>query len=264
MSDGGTRDDDPFGAALKAAAARIAPDTRGDPAANITLSVSTLQATGEPFRRLNYQDAYNADGLATLQDLTSRAEAIYQQTHVLAEALGHLIATTADPPVRVGGLAGVLDTIAATSHPLGAPLHQVRREARLVRWLNTVRNKAVQHRVQNGYTNNNAIVAPDGFVLIRKPHPPDDPTARKARATLTGFNRSFGVQLDSGEGSDEALAYLDLASHSIYRTHPGQADPAREIVEAARVHQVVMSSAVLDNIAWAVTGLISATPVLEP
>jgi hypothetical protein len=251
---------DLFGSALKVAAERVEPGATGDPAASVALALSTLQGTGAPFRRANYQDGYNATPLETLQDFTSRAEAIYQQTHVLGEALAHLIATTAEPPLAVGGLPAVLEDIAKAGHPLGAKLHGVRRELRMLRWLNTARNKAVQHRARNGYTNNNAIVASDGFVLIRKPSQPADAVVRKARGALTGFNRTFGVALEPGGGADEAVAYLDLASHSIYRDHPGQADPARDIVEEARVHHLPMSAPVLDNIAWAVTGVMSVTP----
>jgi hypothetical protein len=130
----------------------------------------------------------------------------------------------------------------------------------MLRWLATVRNKAVQHRAQNGYIDNNAIVLTDGFVLIRKPTPPASAVVHKARAALVGLVREFGLNLETEVGAHETVAYLDLVSHGILRSHPGRADPARAIVEQAGVHNIVMSAAVLDNIAWAVGGLIELVP----
>jgi hypothetical protein len=48
-------------------------------------------------------------------------------------------------------------------------------------------NKAVQHRAQNGYIDNNAMVAADVFVLFRKPTERTPEAAKKARACLPAW-----------------------------------------------------------------------------
>jgi hypothetical protein len=86
-------------------------------------------------------------------------------------------------------------------------------------------------------------------------------TGRKARASLRGLAKQFGTSSNANAGDAESLAYLDLVSHSIIRTHPGQADPARRVVEEAEAYQVVASAAVLDNMAWVLGSLVELAPM---
>jgi len=92
------------------------------------------------------------------------------------------VGATASPAVEVTSLACLDDYVA--KHPteqLASQMRSIRREVRLLSWVCTVRNKAVQHRHENGYTGNRAIVPLDGFAIMRKPLPAPPENVRKAR-----------------------------------------------------------------------------------
>lgn len=238
-----------FSAALAIAAKRADRLDNTSPGTSIVLGLSNMQQTGAPFwRTANYEAAYNANALEVFQDFSSRTEAVYQQVHALGEACARLVAASTEPPIAAKNLAQLEER--AQRHPLAPEIRRRRREIELLRWLATVRNKAVQHRAENGYTANAVILLRDAFVLLRKPTPPPATTVRRARATLTGLMRSYGsIQLNPKGGDSEVIAYLDVVAHGLWRDQPGQADPAHRVVREARMHNLVVSAAVLGNIA---------------
>jgi hypothetical protein len=253
-------DTDPFATTLAIAAKRADRLPTDDLAKTIILGLSSLQATGNAFRVPGYQAVYEASPLETFNDFSTRAEGIYQQIHALSESVARLVGKSATPPLVASNVGALADRATTENHPLAPELSLRAREIELLRWLGTVRNKAVQHRAQNGYTDNKAIVLKDGFVLARKPSPPTRDAVRKARGALVGLVRQFDVALDTSTGPHETLAYLDLVSHGIFRAHPARADPARRIVRDAAVHYIVVSSAVLNNVAWALGRLLELAP----
>ncbi len=253
-------DRSPFDLAISNAVKRADRLPSADLGTTLVLALSNLQGVGMLFRMSDYQVAYEEQPLETFQDLSSRTDAVYQQVHALSESIARLLADTASPPLRATGFTALIDRAATDGHQLAGQLRTRSREVQLLRWLATVRNKAVQHRAQNGYIDNKAIVLTDGFVLIRKPTPPASTLVHKARSALIGLVREFSLDLETDAGADETIAYLDLVTHGILRSHPGRADPARAIIEQAGIHNVVMSAAVLDNIAWAIGRLIELVP----
>jgi hypothetical protein len=244
--------DDPFGIALAVAAKRADRLATADLGTSIVLALSNLQSTGGPFRVADYQAAYNRRPLEVFQDFTSRVESVYQQIHALGEAVARLVVASADPALSARNIGELADKVEACEHPLAPEVRGRKREIELLRWLATVRNKAVQHRAKNGYTDNKAIMLTDGFVLIRRPIEPASDVVRKARAMLVGFGREFGLPLDTETGGREIVAYLDLVSHGLWCCHPPQADSARRVIQGAGMHYIVMSASVLDNVAWSV------------
>lgn len=241
---------DPFGLALAIAARRADRLDTKSPGTAIVLGLAGLQATAEPFQSPNYQAMYNARPLDVFQDFSSRTESFYQQIHALSEAVARLVGSTATPGVSASNLGALAEAVEAQRHPLAPEVRACRREIELLRWTATVRNKAVQHRAANGYTDNKAIVLPDGFALLRKPAPPDLSDVRRARAMLVGLVRHYGLGLDTAGGDRETFAYLDLVSHSLWREQPAHADPARRLVRDANLHYLVMSVPFVENIAW--------------
>lgn len=252
--------EDHFNRAMALAVRRADKLRTADAAKSLVLGLGNLRAAGTLFREPDYQAIYNAKPMETLEQLTAGTESVYQQTHSLSETVAHLLATTATPQLPPRGLRSVVETALRDNHPIAAALRSRHRELRVLMWLGTVRNKAVQHRAQNGYVDNNAMVARDVFVLFRKPTEPAPDDVKKARACLTGLIRSFSMPLDPGTGAREVVAYLDAVSHGLFREHPSRADPARAIVEGAGQHDVVMSAAVLDNVAWALASLVDVVP----
>jgi hypothetical protein len=251
---------DSFDRAVALAVKRADETPTADAAKSVLFGLGSLRAAGALFRAADYQVAYNAEPLEALQALIAGVESVYQHTHSLSESVAHLIATTATPPLPAGGLQAVVDTAEKANHPVAPALRARHRELQLLRWLGTVRNKAIQHRAQNGFIDNNAMVAKDLFVLFRKPTEPAPVVAKKARACLTGLVRRFSIPLDPGPGPREAVAYLDAVSHGLLRVHPNRADPARRLVEEAAQYDVLMSAAALDNIGWALASLIEVVP----
>lgn len=147
----------------------------------------------------------------------------------------HMLTRATTPTLASTSLAGLLDELDANpSHALAGPRRTRNRQVRLLRWLGTVRNKAVQHRVQEGYTDNAGIVLSDAYVLVRKPGEAPADAARKAKQLLRGLTRTYNIRLDETEGTHENLAYLDLVSPGLLQRAPGQADPARHRRRSAR------------------------------
>lgn len=255
-----TPSEDHFNRAIALAARRADKLPTADAAKNLVIGLGNLRSAGTLFREPDYQAVYNRKPLETLQHLTTGIESVYQQTHSLSESVAHLIAATAAPPLPTAGLQAVVERALKDNHPIAPALRARHRELRVLKWLGTVRNKAVQHRAENGYIDNNAMVAKDVFVLFRKPTEPTPEAAKNARAYLRGLIRAFSIPLDPGTGAREAVAYLDAVSHGLFREHPGRAGPARTLVEDAAQYDVVMSTATLDNIAWALASLIEIVP----
>jgi hypothetical protein len=251
---------DSFKRAVALAVKRADMSPTADAAKSLLFGIESLRTAGAPFRAPDYQVAYNKQPLESLQALIAGAESVYQQTHSLSESVAYLVAMTAAPPLPAGGLQSVVAAAERVNHPIVRALRARRRELQLLKWLGTVRNKAIQHRAQNGYVDNNAMVAKDVFVLFRKPTEPAPVAAKKARACLTGLIRGFSIPLDPGTGPREAVAYLDAVSHVLLRLYPSRADPARRLVEGAAQYDVVMSAAVLDNIGWALANLLEVVP----
>ena len=241
---------DSFEVALAIAARRADRLDSTSPGTAIILGLTGLQSTAEPFRSPNYQAKYNARPLEVFQDFSSRTDSFYQQIHALGEAVARLVGGTATPAVSASNLGALAEAVEAQQHPLAADVRARKREIALLRWMATVRNKAVQHRAANGYTDNKAIVLPDGFALLRKPAAPNTSDVRKARALLVGFVRQYGLGLDVASGDREILAYLDLVSHGLWQDHPAQADPARRLIRDAGMHYLVVSPPVVENVAW--------------
>lgn len=250
-----------FGHAVHMAIKRADRLATADLGSTIVLALTNLEAVGAVFRTPNYQTVYNEHPAEVFQDLSMRADGIYQQLHALCEQITQLIRQATEPPLAASSLGGLAAEADKKGHPLSAALRSRRRELNLLTWLCAVRNKAVQHRAENGYHDNNAIVLTDGFVLLRNPVPPKSSIARKAQAALRGLVIDFGLDLDiEHAGAQETVAYLDLVAHGLVRQHPARADPARRVIEEAGLHYVCASAAILDNMAWALGRLLEIAP----
>jgi hypothetical protein len=185
--------------------------------------VLALRATATPVALDRYQDAYNERPAEIFQAFNSGLDALYQQLHAVIESGTRLLRAHAPPAISGSSLASVDGYFAndGGAHPLAARWRKVQREITLLRWVCTVRNKAVQHRDQNGYIGNRAIVLSDGFALLRKPLGIDPAELRKAKGLLRGFVRRYGIGLDPEAGDVEIVTYLDLVSHSLYGWYDG-------------------------------------------
>jgi hypothetical protein len=253
---------EPFERAVSAALPRV-EDQVGEGLGRALLNaLFVLRSAVRPLLHDNYQTAYEAGGAEFYMRFESDASNVYAQMHTTVALASALVGGRAQPPLEAAGLAGLESLVDAHSgHPLGAELRRRRREMALLRWLGRVRNKAVQHRVESGSLDAKAIVLRDGIVLIRtRPEVPAR-QLRKARALLTGFNRKYSLNLDTG-GRDEPFAYLDLVSHSLYELGRfGDFDTARRVVEDARLFHLTVSPRLIRNTDVALASLIDAAKV---
>jgi hypothetical protein len=209
-----------------------------------------------------YQDAYNAQPAEIFQTFNSGLDALYQQLHAVIESGTRLLHAHTTPEISGLSLASVDGYFAkdGRAHPLAASWRKVQREIALLRWVGTVRNKAVQHRDQNGYIGNRAIVLTDGFALLRKPLGIEPTELRKATGLLRGFVRRYGIGLDPEVGGVELVTYLDLVSHSLCGLSPAEYDRAREVVAGARRHDLIVSQPFLANVDRCFAALINLIP----
>ena len=182
-----------FNRAIALAARRADKLPTADAAKSLVIGLGNLRSAGTLFREPDYQAIYNAKPMETLQRLTTGIESVYQETHSLSESIAHLIAATATPQLPTAGLQAVVERVLKDNHPIAPALRTRHRELRVLKWLGAVRNKAVQHRAQNGYIDNKAMVAKDVFVLFRKPTEPTPEAAKKPRGYLAWIHRIMPV-----------------------------------------------------------------------
>lgn len=211
-----------------------------------------------------YQAAYERGHAEFFQTFSSGLESLYQQLHAATAETARLVGAAAKPAVDVTSLAGLDDYVAR--HPteqLASQVEGIRREVRLLSWICTVRNKAVQHRHENGYTGNRAMVPLDGFAVMRKPLPATPEIVRKARGMLRGLVRPYGIALDTETGDVEMITYLDFVSHSLYAVSRDEFDRARAVVAEAAAHDLVVSLPFLATVDQALAALIALAPEMR-
>lgn len=244
------------------AVAQRATSADDDIARSLLNQIVTLQATADSLWIPDFRAAYEHEQAEFYVRTVAAADALYQQLHAATAAAARLVGGSANEPLlNVRSLAALDAAVAkAPTHPLAASFRRVRREVALLRWLSTVRNKAVQHRAEEGYVTSTAIVLVSAIVFSRKSDPPEGDEVRKAKALLRGLIRRYGLGLDPGEGNREAIAYLDVVSHALFATTPAEYDSARAIVERAAMHDLVVSQDLLSNADAALAQLIDLIP----
>jgi hypothetical protein len=249
-----------FNRSLTAVAQRASTD-RGTAAHSLLNQVVALQATADAVALADYRSAYESGGADFYVQTVAGIDAAYQQMHAAVAAAAQLVGANVHPAIRTRTLVGLQNGADATGpHPLAGQLRAIRREVELLRWLSTVRNKAVQHRSEEGYLESMAIVLVSAFVVSRKPGPPPASELRKARSLLRGLIRRYGLSLDPGDGEREAVAYLDVISHALLPTSPAEYDAARTVVAAAGMHDLIVSHDLFTNADGALAALIGLSP----
>jgi hypothetical protein len=101
----------------------------------------------------DFRAAYEHEQAGFYVKTVAAADALYQQLHAATAAAARLVGGSANEPLlNVRSIAALDAAMAkAPAHPLAASFRRIRREVALLRWLSTVRNKAVQHRAEEGY-----------------------------------------------------------------------------------------------------------------
>lgn len=251
-----------FVASTNAVAERTQGESVDDLAKTTLLQVMALRTTATPLALDAYQDEYNRGPGEVFEAFNSGLDSLYQQLHAVIESAARLIESRAAPVIDPAGLTGLGEYFAkdGARHPLASHWRSIRREQTLLRWIGTVRNKAVQHRDQNGYIGNRAIVLTDGFALLRKPLGIGPSELRKARELLRGLVRRYNIPLDPEVGDVEIVTYLDLVSHSLYEISPAEYDRAHDVVAEARRHDLIVSRPFLSNADQALAALIGLVP----
>ncbi len=244
-------------------AAQRATSAGDDPARSLLNQIVSLQATADPLWITDFRAGYDREPAEFYVRVVANTEALYQQLHAATAAAARLVGASAaaGSPLDVPSLASleaVLDKDVA--HPMAASFRRVRREVALLRWLSTVRNKAVQHRSEEGYLDSDAIVLQSAMVFLRKPGSVQDREVRRARDLLRGLVRRYDLSLDPDHGQRETIAYLDVVSHALFPTAPAQFDSARVAVERAAVHDLVVSQDLLSNADVAMSRIIELIP----
>jgi 3-dehydroquinate dehydratase len=253
---------DPFDALVAAVAARADREAADDLGTALVHHVMSLRQTAGALMPDSYRAAYERDGAGFYQALTAGLDALYQQIHAAVEASVKLVGSRAQPTMQLKNIASLESAIERQqTYPIAAAVRQIGRELRLLKWLCAVRNQAVQHRVENGYLGNRAVVLSDGYAELRKPVAEiDRGHVRKAQALLRGYVRRYGLRLDVEARSPELIAYLDLVSHSLYAESAADFDTARRVVEEAGAHDVIVSRPMIQNTAAALTCLVRLAP----
>jgi hypothetical protein len=136
-----------------------------------------------------------------------------------------------------------------------------RRELDLLRWLCTVRNKAIQHRAEHGYTGGRSVVMPGHFALLYATAHTSRSAIDHAHDVFTALRAKLGPWIVEPVRSREVVTYLDFASHELLADHPHDYDTARATIAEARAFDVVVSAPMLENTDSGLAKLIAlATP----
>lgn len=250
-----------FSRTFQVAAARAPREDVDAPTTALANRVVSLQTVSAPLAVDGYQAAYERGHIEFFQTFSSGLESLYQQLHAASAEIASLVGAAASPAVAITSLAGLVDYVAKhPSEELASHMRGIRREVDLLSWLCKVRNKAVQHRHENGYTGNRMIVQLDGFAMLRKPLPAPPQVVRKARGMLRGLVRRYSIALDTGTGDVEMITYLDLASYSLFAVSPGEFDRARAVIAEAARHDLIVALPFLDTVDQALAALIGLIP----
>lgn len=246
---------------MSAAAARASRTDLDDPGTSLLNQVVAVQSASRAVAFDDYRAEYDEHQAEFFVSVTAGIDSFYQQMHAATATAARLVGRHAAPKIDVKTLAALQAELERSpEHPLAPRLRAIRRQVGLLRWLSTVRNKAVQHRAEEGYLGNRGMVLQSGIAIMRKPGPPAPADARKAKDLLRGLIRKYAVPLDPGEGDYEAVAYLDFLSHALFATEKSDFDTARRVIEDARVHNLIVCVDLVNNADTALAALIDLVP----
>jgi len=251
-----------FERSVSAAIPRVA-DRAGHNADSALISaLFSLRQVATPLLVENYVVAYEADPVNFYLGMDSSTTSFYSQIHSTLAIAAALVAARASPAFEgVAGLAALEQHAARDqSHPLAAELRRRRREVGLLRWLARVRNKVVQHRVENDSMRASVVLDANGLAIVRTHTAPDAAQVRKARGLVAGFNRKYGNQVET-DGTHEPFARLAIASHFLHEWGEfGEFDAARAVAEEAHLFHLTVTPPLIRNADAAMASLIEAAP----
>jgi hypothetical protein len=123
-----------------------------------------------------------------------------------------------------------------------------------------VRNKAVQHRAENGYTGGRSIVLPGHFALCHASEPPAGELVEAAFRQFGHMEERYGAWEVAPVRSREAITYLDLASHELFDVAPDDYDACRRVVARTRAFDLVVSAPLMENADASLARLLRMAP----
>ena len=229
------------------------------------MDVTLWERSAQSLAAEDYRALYEADRAGFYLEALRSTTAFYQQLHVAVATAVVFVGSCAKPPVppKIDSLQKLGQSLA--DHPdadMRARFGGIQREVRYLKWLCTVRNKAVQHRAGNDHHGSDALILPDGLAFIRRRHPIDELLVATARSALERVNRSYGLAFDT-VGTSEVFAYLDFVSQRLYAAEDDEFDRLRQLIQRARLHQVIMSPHLIETTDRALATLIGMLPA-EP
>ena len=131
------------------------------------MDVILWQRSAEPLLAPDYQARYAVLGADFYLDSLLGTVGFYQQLHVVVAGAVVLARSCADPPIpKIESLQALGDEL--RKHPdaeLRGRFEAIQREVRYLKWLWTVRNKAVQHRAGNEHYSSDGIFSAMGLRL---------------------------------------------------------------------------------------------------
>ena len=186
---------------VQSSAGDIEPDAHDLPTA-LLRGVAAIQVASA-LLDVDYQAAHESDHTGWLR-LSFFAEGLYQQLHATT-SMAVMLADRANPPTfGRKSLREYLDAIdRQPDHPTAARVADSRRELDLLCWLCTVRNKAIQHRAEEGYTGGRAVIMPSRFAQLSATDQPTPEAIEDAIETFQDLVTVFGawdVQTVRGAG----------------------------------------------------------------
>jgi hypothetical protein len=210
---------------------------------------------------VDYRVVHESDETGWLR-LSFITEGLYQQLHATVAMAVMLVDRHTANPIGCTSIATYLDAVdRSPAHPLGFEVASARREFDLLRWLCTVRNKAIQHRAEHGYTGGRSVVMPGQSALLYATDHPDSAAIDRAYNVFTALCAKLGPWQVAPVRSREIVTYLDFASHELLAAHPHDYDTARATIAEARAFDIVVSAPMLENADTGLAKLIAlATP----
>lgn len=237
-------------------------DDAHDVPTSLLRGVSALHLAGI-LLDVDYQATHEGDPTGWLR-LSFITEGLYQQLHATVALAVMLADRRTANPIGCKSIATYLDQLDGNpSHPLSSEVSAARRELNLLRWLCTVRNKAIQHRAEHGYTGGRSVVMPGHFALLYAIDHPSPVAVDEVYEAFEALSAKHGAWLVASVQSREVVTYLDFASHELLADHPDDWDAARATIARARAFDIVVSAPMLENTDTALAKLIAlATPAL--
>lgn len=226
------------------------------PATEVLRDLAMCDEAGKVFAETrDWRALYEADQVGTWKAGASALEGLYQQIHKLRVSLIAFVDSGWATTIRGSSAYEWYSAKEDAAAPSG-PLEEPARELAWIDHLCTMRNRAVQHRVDRGSELAGYIVEGSSFSAVYKGRG-DRSELGEVRRLFEAARLQYGVTLEAS-GSTEDVAYLSSLAEQLHDVNPPLADEMRRAIIRSGVVVLLGSESLVRHLDAAFVRIVSA------